>query len=218
MYLRGRLVAIENVAQHLPLTVHARPRLHELPCVLDALPLGTVQTELVRAGGDRQVSGARYDDLGRLKPEGKVRRFQYPGPRRPHDGASRWVLTDHRLRLAQARRARWPDRSDGPVPPQGCGESAPPWRTLRALRTAGRGRGSCGWCRFHSPDRTAACPSDRSMCEPVWRKPPASCRDSRPAARWLKRDRAPAWRESRAAPRCPCTGRRSTLGNTRRTR
>src|SRR3989442_15820768 len=87
MYLRGRLVAIENVAQHLPLTVHARPRLHELPCVLDALPLGTVQTELVGAGGDRQVSGARYDDLGRLKGEGKVRRFQYRGPRRPDSGA-----------------------------------------------------------------------------------------------------------------------------------
>src|SRR2546430_5794609 len=52
--------------------------LHELPCVLDALPLGTVQTELVGAGGDRQVSRARYDDLGRLKGEGKVRRFQYP--------------------------------------------------------------------------------------------------------------------------------------------
>src|SRR5205823_12937421 len=65
--LHGRLVAIENVAQHLPLTVHAGPRLHELPCVLDALPLGTVHTELVGAGGDRQVSGARYDDLGRLK-------------------------------------------------------------------------------------------------------------------------------------------------------
>src|SRR5713226_5410374 len=84
--LRGRLVAIENVAQHFPLTVHARPRLHELPCVLDALPLGTVQTELVGAGGDGQVSRARYDDLGRLKGEGKVRRFQYPGPRRPHSG------------------------------------------------------------------------------------------------------------------------------------
>src|SRR5882724_397482 len=97
--LRGRLVAIENVTQHLPLTVHARPRLHELPCVLDALPLGTVQTELVGAGGDRQVSGARYDDLGRLKGEGKVRRFQYPGPRRPHGGAPAHARSPRRQEL-----------------------------------------------------------------------------------------------------------------------
>src|SRR2546427_6561735 len=82
MYLRGRLVAIENVAQHFPLSVHARPRLHELPCVLDVLPLGTVQTELVGAGGDREVSGARYDDLERLKGEGEVGRFQHRGPDR----------------------------------------------------------------------------------------------------------------------------------------
>src|SRR6267143_1413886 len=101
MYLGGRRVAIENVAQHLPLTVHARPRLHELPFVLDALSLGTVQAELVGAGGDRQVSGARYDDLGRLKGEGKVRRFQYRGPRRPHCSAP-----------AHARSAR---RQDLPV-------------------------------------------------------------------------------------------------------
>src|SRR3989442_11404231 len=99
MYLRWRLVAIENVAQHLPLSVHARPRLHELPCVLDALPLGTVHTELVGAGGDRQVSGARYDDLGRLKGEGKVRRFQYPGPRRPHGGAPAHARSARRQEL-----------------------------------------------------------------------------------------------------------------------
>src|SRR6266700_1746912 len=86
--LRGRLVAIENVTQHLPLTVHARPRLHELPCVLDALPLGTVQTELVGAGGDRPVYGARYDDLGRSKGERKVRRPHDAGPRHLARGAN----------------------------------------------------------------------------------------------------------------------------------
>src|SRR5882672_3355014 len=90
MYLRGRLVAIENVAQHLPLTVHPRPRLDELPCVLDAVPLGTVQTELVGAGGDRQVSGARYDDLGRRKGERKVRRLPLRRPRSSYRAPETW--------------------------------------------------------------------------------------------------------------------------------
>src|SRR5467141_2748298 len=99
MYLRGRLVAIENVAQYLPLTVHARPRLHELPHVLDALPLGTVHPELVGTGGDPQVSGTRYDDLRRLKVEGEVRRFQDRGPRRPHSGAPAHARSARRQEL-----------------------------------------------------------------------------------------------------------------------
>ena len=49
--LRGRLVAIENVAQYLPLTVHTRPHLHELPCVLDALPLSILSTARLADSG-----------------------------------------------------------------------------------------------------------------------------------------------------------------------
>src|SRR3989442_1785788 len=97
--LHGRLVAIEDVAQHLPLTVHARPRLHELPYVRDALPLGTVQTELVGTGGHPQVSGTRYDDLRRLKVEGEVRSFQDRGPRRPHSGAPAYARSARRQEL-----------------------------------------------------------------------------------------------------------------------